>query len=76
MHRVYANLTAPSRLFIHTMLLLNRPSTIKLILHVGTLRIMLALTLEWMVVLFLPLEDKNTQSHNKIMKCKDSIQHG
>lgn len=34
---------------------------------------MLALTLEWMVVLFLPLEDRNTQYHSENMKCKDDI---
>lgn len=34
---------------------------------------MLALTLEWMVVLFLPLEDRNKQYHSENMKCKDGI---
>lgn len=34
---------------------------------------MLALTLEWMVALFLPLEAKNMKYHNEIVKCKDSI---
>lgn len=33
----------------------------------------LALTLEWMVVLFLPLEDRNKQYHSENMKCKDGI---
>lgn len=74
MHRVHANFTAPNRQYIYIYTLcfgLSVIYTLELILRIKT-----ALTLEWMVVLFLPLEDKNTQSHNKNMNCKDSIQYG